>query len=199
MDHLPPIAFALEIQHAIESGICVVFSAGNGQFSIQPQVPGVLAAGGVYMTPTLELPWQSGITRAATRALGIRGGSFNWMSAGLRRHVTARPQYLMLPVPPGCQLDEDESKPDSTDPQGDGTDPNDGWALFSGHRRRRFPQLAVRRRRAFLWASIQKLTPKEIVSVPNVHRHRVSPRAPAFRGLTTWPLRGRTRRPVLDW
>ena len=48
-------AFALEIQNAIEEGIVVVFSAGNGQFSIEPQVPGVLAAGGVFMSQTMEL------------------------------------------------------------------------------------------------------------------------------------------------
>ena len=40
---------ALEIADAIAKGIVVIFSAGNGQFSIEPQVPGVLAAGGVFV------------------------------------------------------------------------------------------------------------------------------------------------------
>src|SRR5262249_17978864 len=43
------LAFSAEVQDAIEKGILVVFSAGNGQFSIEPQIPGVLAAGGVYI------------------------------------------------------------------------------------------------------------------------------------------------------
>jgi hypothetical protein len=121
-------ATALEIQHAIESGICVVFSAGNGQFSIEPQVAGVLAAGGVFMNPTLDLtasnyasgyesPWFPG--RIVPDVCGLVG-------------LLPRAQYLMLPVPPGSELDEMESKPDDTDPQGDGTTATDGWALFSG-------------------------------------------------------------------
>jgi subtilisin family serine protease len=121
-------AFALEIQHAIEAGICVVFSAGNGQFSIEPQVPGVLAAGGVFMNPMLDLS-------ASNYASGYESPFFSGRIVpdvcGLVG-MLPRAQYLMLPVPPGCELDEDESKPDSSDPQGDGTTASDGWALFSG-------------------------------------------------------------------
>lgn len=44
-----------------------------------------------------------------------------------------RAQYLMLPLEPGCMLDQEESKADPpVDPSGDGTLANDGWALFSG-------------------------------------------------------------------
>src|SRR5262249_47852400 len=43
-----------------------------------------------------------------------------------------RAQYLMLPVPPDSSIDQDESKPDETDPTTDGTPGDDGWALFSG-------------------------------------------------------------------
>jgi Subtilase family len=35
------LAIAAEIKDAIENGILVIFSAGNGQFSVEPQVPGV--------------------------------------------------------------------------------------------------------------------------------------------------------------
>jgi subtilisin family serine protease len=42
-----------------------------------------------------------------------------------------RAQYLMLPVQPGCQLDQEESAFDSGE-AGDGTTATDGWALFSG-------------------------------------------------------------------
>ena len=121
-------AMALEIQDAIEAGILVVFSAGNGQFSIEPQVPGVLAAGGVFMSATLDLqasnyasgyksPWYDGVT--VPTVCGLVG-------------LLPRAQYLMLPIPAGCELDSDESQPSDDDPEGDGTGPSDGWALFSG-------------------------------------------------------------------
>ena len=45
------LAFGAEVQDAIENGILVIFSGGNGQFSIEPQIPGVLAAGGVFINP----------------------------------------------------------------------------------------------------------------------------------------------------
>ena len=123
------LALAMEIRDAVEQNIVVVFSAGNGQFSLEPQVPGVLSAGGVYLNPSLQLqasdyasgydsPWFPGV-RVPT-ASGL---------VGLR----PRAQYLMLPVPPGCMLDVDESQPDLPgDPAGDGTTGVDGWALFSG-------------------------------------------------------------------
>lgn len=136
-DPYPPVngpdeqesAFALEIQHAIEQGILVVFSAGNGQFSMEPQVPGVLAAGGVYMSQDLTLqasnyasgyrsPWFEGIT--VPTVCGLVG-------------LLPRAQYLMLPIPPSCQIDMTESRPaPPQDAEGDGTPDNDGWALFSG-------------------------------------------------------------------
>jgi subtilisin family serine protease len=43
-----------------------------------------------------------------------------------------RAQYLMLPVPPGCDLDREEASPSDEDPTTDGTRADDGWALFSG-------------------------------------------------------------------
>lgn len=122
-------AFALEIQQAIEQGILVVFSAGNGQFSIEPQVPGVLAAGGVFLKADL-----------ATRASNYTSGYFSPWFGGVTVPTVSglvgllpRAQYLMLPVPPGCMIDVDESKPALPhDPGQDGTTANDGWALFSG-------------------------------------------------------------------
>ena len=42
-----------------------------------------------------------------------------------------RAQYLMLPIPPGCAIDVEESQPGDGEP-GDGTRSNDGWGLFSG-------------------------------------------------------------------
>jgi len=122
-------AWALEIQDAIERGMFVVFSAGNGQFSIEPQVPGVLAAGGAFMSQDMELrasdytsgyesPWFAGVTVPTVSGL-----------VGMR----PRAQYIMLPVQPGCEIDVAESEPAPPhDPNTDGTTANDGWALFSG-------------------------------------------------------------------
>lgn len=123
------MAFALEIKQAVEQGIVVVFSAGNGQFSIEPQVPGVIAAGGAFMSQGLELkasdyasgyesPWFQGVTVPTVCGL-----------VGMR----PRAQYIMLPIPPGCLIDRAESQPDlPNDPDTDGTEAADGWALFSG-------------------------------------------------------------------
>ena len=71
-----------------------------------------------------------------------------------------RAQYLMLPVPPGCELAEGQSKPDPTDPNDDGTPPNDGWALFSGTSAAA-PQLAGAA--AVLLGLKPKLTPAQII------------------------------------
>lgn len=122
-------AWALEIQDALEQGIFVVFSAGNGQFSIEPQIAGVLAAGGVFMSQDMELqasdyasgyqsPWVPGVTVPTVSGL-----------VGMR----PRAQYIMLPVQPGCEIDVVESAPaPPQDPDSDGTLASDGWALFSG-------------------------------------------------------------------
>jgi subtilisin family serine protease len=121
-------AMALEIQDTIEQGIVVIFSGGNGQFSIEPQVPGVIAAGGTHMAQDLTLqasnyasgydsPWFPGV-RVPT-VCGLVG-------------LLPRAQYIMLPVPPGCEIDIDESKVTADDSITDGTTESDGWALFSG-------------------------------------------------------------------
>jgi len=122
-------AFAVEIQDAVESGVVVVFSAGNGSFSIEPQVPGVIAAGGAYVNQGLDVvasdyasgyesPWFPDVVVPTVCGL-----------VGLR----PRAQYILLPVPPGSQIDDLESKPAlPEDPATDGTSGNDGWALFSG-------------------------------------------------------------------
>src|SRR5512132_1759590 len=81
------------------------FSVGNGQFSIEPQVPGVLAAGGVYMD-------ESGNLRASDYASGYQSPWFdNVVVPTICRLVGLQPraQYLMLPLQPGSQIDQQES------------------------------------------------------------------------------------------
>ena len=120
-------ALAVEIRDAVEQGIVVVFSAGNGHFSVEPQVPGVLSAGGVYASGGLELmasdyasgyesPWFGGVTVPPVSGL-----------VGMR----PRAQHILLPVPPGSPIDTERSIAASDDAP-DGTAGNDGWASFSG-------------------------------------------------------------------
>ncbi|MFF4398402.1 S8 family serine peptidase [Streptomyces sp. NPDC001480] len=128
-----PAAFrpwAAEILDAVEQGIVVVFSAGNGHFSTEPQVPGVIAAGGVFAGPELEL-------RASDYASGYASPWFPDVIVPTVSGLVGmmpRAQYLMLPIPPGCEIDISESQASDgefPDPP-DGTLRDDGWALFSG-------------------------------------------------------------------
>jgi hypothetical protein len=146
---------ALEIADALAQGIVVIFSAGNGQFSIEPQVPGVLAAGGVFADPEghliasnyasgYESPWFDGVI--VPTVSGLVG-------------MTPRAQYLMLPVPPGSEIDAAESQP-TVDDAGDGTTPADGWALFSGTSAAA-PQLAGAA--ALLIEAFPWITPAQVV------------------------------------
>jgi hypothetical protein len=121
-------SFVLEIKDAVEQGIFVVFSAGNGQFSVEPQIPEVFAAGGVYMGSNMAL-------QASNYASGFKSPFFKDRivpdACGLVG-LLPRAAYIMLPIPPGCLLDAEESRFDEQGNPGDGTPPNDGWALFSG-------------------------------------------------------------------
>ena len=120
-------SFAVEVLDAIENGILVIFAAGNGGFAIEPQIPGVLAAGGVYVD-------KDGLYRASNFASGYRSP---WYKGVIVPTVCGlcgmhpRPQYLMLPVPAGSQLDRSASAAQGG-VKGDFTAPNDGWALLSG-------------------------------------------------------------------
>lgn len=151
------LAFAAEIQDATEQGMLVVFSAGNGSFSIEPQVPGVLAAGGVYMD-------ENGNLRASDYASGYQSPWFaNVVVPTVCGLVGLQPraQYLMLPVPPNSQLDQAQSRPDPpSDPTTDGTLADDGWALFSGTSAAA-PQLAGVA--ALILGARPNLTPPQVV------------------------------------
>ena len=117
-----------EILDALDDGILVIFAAGNGNFSLEPQVPGVLAAGGVFINQDGALrtsdiasayrsPWFPG--RTIPTVCGLAGMAPTNTSccrchpvrcSTLRIAVTLR-----TPTRPF-----------------DGTAPDDGWARFSG-------------------------------------------------------------------
>ncbi|UUU19946.1 S8 family serine peptidase [Streptomyces sp. DSM 40750] len=151
--------FALEIRDGVEQGVCVVFSAMNGQFAMEPQVPGVLSVGGVFVGPGLEL-------RASDYASGYASPWFEGVVVPVVSGLVGmrpRAQYLMLPVPPGCALDVSESRAlaDGGPPEaGDGTAEDDGWALFSGTSAAA-PQVAGAA--AVLLGARPRLTPAQII------------------------------------
>jgi hypothetical protein len=119
-------SLAAEIIDAIENGILVIFAAGNGQFSVEPQVPGVLSAGGAYVD-------QNGAYKASDMASGYPSPWFKGVVVptvcglcGMRG-----PKYLMLPVPAGSRLDHTASIGGGGE-QRDYTAQDDGWAVLSG-------------------------------------------------------------------
>jgi hypothetical protein len=138
---IPPIPYAadrileLEIRDAIAKNIVVVFSAGNGNFTMEAQIPGVIAAGGVFVDEGDRL-------HATPYASGYRGKWYHRDNDRRSEWVTVptvcglvglppRAAYIMLPVPDGCQIDVERAAWGRDDPP-DGTSPFDGWALFSG-------------------------------------------------------------------
>ena len=110
-----------EIQAAIAAGIIVVFSGGNGHYAFPASMPEVLAAGGAFVA-------QDGSMRASDYASAFTSKIYSGRHVpdvcglvGLLPHAN----YIMLPVPPGQDIDTGNAAHD-------GTTPGDGWAVFSG-------------------------------------------------------------------
>ncbi len=110
-----------EIQAAIAAGIVVVFSSGNGHYAFPASMPEVLSVGGAYVG-------EDGSVKASDYASAFTSGIYSG------RHVPdvcglvgmlPYGDYIMLPVPPGQEIDTENA-------QHDGTTPGDGWAVFSG-------------------------------------------------------------------
>ncbi|MDJ1170898.1 S8 family serine peptidase [Roseofilum sp. BLCC_M154] len=114
------------VAEAINQGIIVIFAAGNGHWGFPAQHPEVIAAGGVYM-PLDESHRHE--LEASSYSSGFISPVYRDRTVpdvcGLVGHLP-HGQYLMLPIPPGCQTDDQYAQ------RGDGTTANDGWAAFSG-------------------------------------------------------------------
>lgn len=107
---------------AVSKGIIVVFAAGNGQYGFPAQHPDVLCVGGAFVD-------RDGSLRASDYASGYASRIYPGRAVpdvsglcGMRPGA----RYLMLPVQPGCEHDRGNAD------AGDGTKPDDGWAVFSG-------------------------------------------------------------------
>lgn len=116
------VALEAEIQAAIDSGIVVVFSAGNGHVGWPGMMPSVIAVGGVYVDTDGSM--QASDYASAFRSL-IYPGRFVPDCCGLVGLAENDADYIMLPIPPDCEIDRENAAHD-------GTDKTDGWGVFSG-------------------------------------------------------------------
>jgi hypothetical protein len=114
------------IADAVRRGITVVFSAGNGQYGFPGQHPDVISAGGVYRYVSGPL---KGTLEASNYASSFVSPMYPKRQVpdvcGLVGKLPYG-SYLMLPIPPGCEIDRRLSA------LNDGTKVADGWAAFSG-------------------------------------------------------------------
>ena len=110
----PPLSayhrlLAATVADAIHQGILVIFAAGNGHWGFPAQHPDVLAVGGVYLH--LDGPLK-GELEASNYASAFNSPIYPQRGVpdvcGL---VGQRPDasYIMLPVPPGSQIDKNRS------------------------------------------------------------------------------------------
>lgn len=119
-------ALAAAVANAVQQGIIVIFSAGNGHWGFPGQHPDVIAAGGAYFQ-ALQAP------EATEYASGFKSKVYPNRRVPDVCGLVGKPPgavYIMLPVEPGDELDRDLGGVDY--PNGDETKTNDGWAAFSG-------------------------------------------------------------------
>ena len=130
------------VANAVRQGIIVVFAAGNGHWAFPGEHPDVISAGGVFLRP-------DGSLQASDYASGFKSRVFpNRDCPDVCGLVGLRPRaaYILLPVPPNCNIDRECSVLPVTDtgevwpvcqginrhPCIDETADNDGWAVISG-------------------------------------------------------------------
>jgi subtilisin family serine protease len=142
-------ALEAEIQAAVASGIAVVFSAGNGHVAFPGMMREVISAGGVFIAEDGQMLASDYASAFDSR---IYPGRHVPDFCGLVGQAANGASYIMLPVPPGAELDVRQ----------DGTRPDDGWGVFSGTSAAA-PQLAGAC--ALLLEKNPGLTPSELKSV----------------------------------
>lgn len=114
-----------------DRGIAVCFSAGNGDVAFPGMMPDVISAGGVYAGDTVrgdDFDLQASDYASSFDSL-IYPGRHVPDVCGL---VGMQPRgiYIMLPVPPGSQIDAGLAN--GAFPDADETADDDGWAVISG-------------------------------------------------------------------
>jgi subtilisin family serine protease len=90
-------------------------------------LPDVISAGGVFVDEDGDMQASDYASAFQSKIYSGRHVPDFCGLVGMQPHAA----YIMLPIPPGCKVDREESKPDDGEP-GDGTKPTDGWGVFSG-------------------------------------------------------------------
>ena len=108
-----------EIEAAVASGIVVVFSAGNGHVAFPGMMREVISAGGVFVADDGRM-FASDYASAFDSK--VYPGRHVPDFCGLVGEAANGAAYIMLPVPPGAELDRLQ----------DGTRADEGWGVFSG-------------------------------------------------------------------
>jgi subtilisin family serine protease len=128
-------------------------------------MPNVISAGGVFVD-------ENGDMQASNYASAFQSKIYPGRSVpdlcglvGMLPHAS----YIMLPVPPGSEIDHETSQPDDGLP-GDGTAVDDGWGVFSGTSAAA-PQLAGVC--ALLLEKSPHLTPSDVKSILRRSAHTV--------------------------
>jgi subtilisin family serine protease len=115
-----------EIALCAQEGMIVLFSAGNGGMSFTASMPETIGVGGVYVDDQGEMQASNYASSFdSTRYPGEHVPTVCGL-CGLRPAAT----YIALPVPPGCEIDQELGGPSF--PHKDETASDDGWAVFSG-------------------------------------------------------------------
>lgn len=129
-NHLKPLEAAV-IEAVRQRGITVCFSAGNGHWGWPGQMPDVISVGGVYADQTLtdgdfDLQASDYASSFDSNIYPGRHAPDVCGLVGMQPHAI----YIMLPVPPGSQIDIGQAG--GAFPNADETAPDDGWAVISG-------------------------------------------------------------------
>jgi subtilisin family serine protease len=115
-----------EVKAAVQAGIVVIFSAGNGHVSFPGMMPDVLSAGGTFMD-------EDGAIQASDYASAFTSAIYPGRDVpdvtGLVGMMNTLGAYLMLPVEPGCEIDTETAQNTTF---ADGTAADDGWTVISG-------------------------------------------------------------------
>jgi hypothetical protein len=105
------------LQRVIDSGVCVVAAAGNGQRCFPGNMPEVISAGAVFYSPSGEFEPSDVSSKFVSQIFPERQVPDICGIAGNRPHG----RLLLVPVPPKAKLAKKNAVPGIS-----------GWAMFSG-------------------------------------------------------------------